>query len=206
MSKFINNLSSVLDNTTNILKNAITDKNTQNMAGGSLSDEEKSNTMKTTSTIETTPSNGNIISPNPNQPTNTQIANFEKSLNNAYLGCFRDDPNNQKMKYNLGNVNNQLECMNKGRNAGLKYVALQNGNECYGSMSSDFMTDAVERSYCDIPCSDQGTGNCGGTYFNQAYLVDNKTPQYEHFVNINDTNNCMYWIILILIVIFILIN
>ena len=110
----------------------------------------------------------------------SEMANFEKSLNSMYVGCFRDNPSNPKMKYNLGIVGNQLDCINKGKESGVNFVALQNGNECYGGVTNDFMKDSVPRSFCNMNCTDQNTGKCGGNYFNQAYNV-NKINTVENF-------------------------
>ena len=211
MSKFFNNITKVIDETTQTIKSVIDNNKLQNIHlsntqhnkiddlknefANELSSAKNSNPRIAASSAST------IAMTTTAKPSESEMANFEKSLNNAYLGCFRDDPSNQKMKFNLGNVSNQLECMNKGRDAGVKYVALQNGNECYGSTTNDFMTNAVERSFCDIPCTNQATGKCGGTYFNQAYMVDNQ-QSIDHFTSINGKNDTFYWIILIIILLF----
>jgi hypothetical protein len=39
---------------------------------------------------------------------------FQTKLESLYIGCLNDDPLNPIMDKNLGNVNNQLECINLG--------------------------------------------------------------------------------------------
>ena len=124
------------------------------------------------------------------------LSSFEESLNDQYIGCFRDNPTTPKLKYNLGTVKNQLECIHKGKESGLTYVALQNGTNCYGDMDNKFMSDPIERKFCDVSCSDQASGKCGGLYSNQGYLVNKKN--IEKFSGL-DNNNDFYTIIIIII-------
>ncbi len=212
MSNFIQKLKNVIKETSKEISNKQNNDNNANNTN-----------LNNLNNVNTLPTIQNIITENPlttsmpqltsttATPTVLPLSTFEQSLNNSYVGCFRDVPNKPKMKFNLGNVTNQLDCINKGKEAGVKYVALQNGNECYGSLNNEFMTDSVDKNFCNVLCSDQGTGNCGGTYFNQAYLVDgsklNQIENFENVKNINiDNNKCKVYFIVIIVLLLLIIN
>ncbi len=201
MSNFFGNLKTTISNASeNIARDLL--QTTPTVTPPTTSSTPLLTSSLTSSTPLLTPSSTPLITTPPTSP--PIIANFEKSLDNAYVGCFRDNPNNSKLSNNLGKVTNQLECITKGKKAGMNYIALKNGSECYGSLTRDFMENPVERSFCDVPCTDQGTGNCGGNHFTQAYLIDKK-QDLEHFTTMIHGDEKFYWIILFLIILFLLV-
>lgn len=116
---------------------------------------------------------------------------FEEKLNYLYMGCYNDNPIQPIMTTQLGNVHNQLECINSGQTAEYKYVALQSGNECLASNKLDFKNmDLVPRNNCNMVCDETTAGFCGGVFKNQIYatsLIDaagNQTKEsFKHLEN-----------------------
>jgi hypothetical protein len=97
---------------------------------------------------------------------------FEEKLNYLYMGCYNDNPTQPTMTTQLGNVHNQLECINAGQKGEYKYVALQTGNECLASNKLDFKNmDAVPRKNCNLVCDEATAGFCGGIFKNQVYAT-----------------------------------
>lgn len=97
---------------------------------------------------------------------------FEEKLNYLYMGCYNDNPIQPIITTQLGNVHNQLECINAGQKAEYKYVALQSGSECLASNKLDFKNmDLVPRKNCNIVCDETTAGFCGGVFKNQIYAT-----------------------------------
>lgn len=133
---------------------------------------------------------------------------FQEKLKPLYIGCFNDNPIQPSMEYNLGNVNNQLECINKGIEKKLKYVGLLEGNVCMGTSNDNFIKLGDTLKYnCNSPCNDANTGYCGGYFFNQVYKTSLQSPSIklsdsidktlEHFVSTDNelkeiNNNLSY--------------
>jgi len=97
---------------------------------------------------------------------------FEEKLNYLYMGCYNDNPVQPTIPTELGNVRNQLDCINAGQKANYKYVALQSGNECLASNNLNFKNmDALPRKNCNIVCDETSAGFCGGVLKNQIYAT-----------------------------------
>jgi hypothetical protein len=97
---------------------------------------------------------------------------FEEKLNHLYMGCYDDDPNKPIMTNNLGNIQNQLDCIKAGQETENKYIGLQSGNECLGSKNLNFQEmTKVPRTNCNSVCNEASAGFCGGILKNQIYAT-----------------------------------
>lgn len=99
----------------------------------------------------------------------TQLVPFEKQFESQYIGCYSDDPANPSMNTFLGKIKNISECIDMGKNKDFKYVGIRSGDECWASNNVP-TTQTVDRfKFCNVGCSEPGTGNCGGFFYNQVY-------------------------------------
>lgn len=99
-----------------------------------------------------------------------ELKPFEKQLNFLYMGCYNVNPVYPIVTQELGLVSNQKECIDLGKKQGLPYVALQEGNVCYGLNNSDLKKlTAVSRNQCNMVCDESSAGYCGGVLKNQIY-------------------------------------
>lgn len=97
---------------------------------------------------------------------------FEEKLNVVYMGCYDVNPVNPIITQELGTVHNQSDCINLGKSAEYKYVALQGGNMCLGTNSiDDIKSSAVPRNNCNMVCDESSAGYCGGVLKNQVYAT-----------------------------------
>jgi hypothetical protein len=103
---------------------------------------------------------------------NVNLTPFEESLNYLYMGCYNDSPTQPTIPTELGNVQNQLECIKAGQKSEFKYVALQSGNECLASNNLNFKNmEETHRKNCNIVCDESSAGFCGGVLKNQIYAT-----------------------------------
>ena len=103
---------------------------------------------------------------------NVSLKPFEEKLNYLYMGCYNDNPTQPIIPTQLKNVHNQLECINAGKKAEYKYVALQSGNECLASNNLDFKNmNSLPRKNCNMVCDETTAGFCGGVLKNQIYAT-----------------------------------
>lgn len=95
---------------------------------------------------------------------------FEEKLNVLYMGCYNVNPLKPGITQELGTVHNQRDCINLGKTKGYQYVALQDGNQCFGT--NDILSlqpNAVSRTNCNMVCDESSAGFCGGVFKNQVY-------------------------------------
>ena len=97
---------------------------------------------------------------------------FEEKLNFLYMGCYNVNPVKPAITQELGNVHNQKDCINLGKQQGYQYVALQGGNECLATNNIDLKElNSVPRSSCNMVCDESSAGFCGGVLKNQIYAT-----------------------------------
>jgi hypothetical protein len=97
---------------------------------------------------------------------------FEEKLNFLYMGCYNVNPVKPVITQELGNVHNQKDCINMGKNEGYQYIALQNGNECLAANNIDLRDlQSVPRTQCNMVCDESSAGFCGGVLKNQIYAT-----------------------------------
>lgn len=99
-----------------------------------------------------------------------ELFEYEKKIESGFKGCYLDNPTEPSMNTFLGYVSNSLECIEKGKEKGYKYIGIQQGNKCFASNEIP-KTEKVNRKECNILCDDPETGRCGGYYYNQVYDV-----------------------------------
>jgi hypothetical protein len=120
------------------------------------------------------------------KPENEQVklTPFEEKLNVVYMGCYNVNPVNPIITQELGTVHNQADCINMGKTAGYQYVALQDGNTCFGTNNiNNIQSSEVSRRNCNMVCDESSAGYCGGVLKNQVYAtsiigtINNENPQ-----------------------------
>lgn len=104
----------------------------------------------------------------PDEPSKLLVP-FEKQFESQYVGCYFDDPVNPSMDTLLGNIKNISECIEMGKNKDFRYVGIRSGNECWASNNIPNTHSDDRFKFCNVGCSDIGTGNCGGNFYNQVY-------------------------------------
>jgi len=112
-------------------------------------------------------------------PLEHKIYDFEKNLDNKFIGCFVDDPTNPSLTGYLGEVNDQEQCILRGKESNYQYVGIQQGNKCFGTNILPDNSKMVERNKCNVKCNDNSKGHCGGFYYNQIYSTTQDKKMYE---------------------------
>lgn len=120
-------------------------------------------------------------------PFKHNLNEYEKKLDNKFIGCYLDDPSNPLLTDYLGEVDNQEKCIIKGKDSNYQYVGIQQGNKCFGTNVLPDNLKKVERNKCNIKCNDKSKGNCGGNYYNQIY-----STKLNMLDNINGSNDSNY--------------
>ncbi len=170
-----------------------------------------------------------------NDPFEYKLTPDEIKLQNNFIGCYTDDPSNPTFKDYLGEVNNQEQCINMGKDKNYNYVGIQQGNKCFGANFVPEETQKVEITKCSTDCNDKSKGKCGGFYYSHIYSTTSKNGtdltkpsdmvekfknlnielfdissnlQEGHFVTENPLNpySLLLWLIVILIIIYIIIE
>jgi len=101
---------------------------------------------------------------------------------NRFLGCFADN-GNRDLPWFVGNMSRD-QCMNTANNQNMPFYGLQYGGQCFLGNSYGRYGFA---NNCNTPCWFNGNENCGGTWANQIYAV-NQTPQ-TIIVSSNNNSN-----------------
>lgn len=166
-------------------------------------------------------------------PLEHNLNDFEKSLDNQFIGCFVDDPTNPSLTGYLGEVDDQEQCILRGKEANYQYVGIQQGNKCFGANILPDNSKMADRHKCNVKCNDKSKGHCGGFYYNQIYSTTqnikmsepsniiekykninielfgiNDQLSQEHFVQENPINPyaLILWLAIIIITIFLIIE
>jgi hypothetical protein len=122
--------------------------------------------------------------------------------NRLYIGCYDVDPTKPQVMQEIGTVQNQLDCIKSAVEQGYKYMALQNGNQCFATNEFDFKnTKNVPQSNCNMVCDETDAGYCGGVLQKQLYasssVIANEAKRqqnkesFKHLENFINTNKEM---------------
>lgn len=128
--------------------------------------------------------------------------NSKNPTDHLYIGCYDVDPTKPQVMQELGTVQNQSQCIERGYTNGYKYMALYNGNQCLATNDFDFKnTKSVPQSNCNMVCDETSAGYCGGILQNQLYasssvMVNEAKRQqnkesFRHLENFINTNKEM---------------
>ncbi len=165
-------------------------------------------------------------------PFDFKLTSDELKLEGNFIGCYVDDPSNPGFKDYLGEVENQEQCITRGKEKNYNFVGIQQGNKCFGSNIIPEDMIKADRIRCSVSCTDSSKGKCGGYYYNQVYSTNNtnlskpsdivekfkimnlelfdisKNLQEGHFVTENPINpySLLLWLIVILILIYIIVE
>lgn len=90
---------------------------------------------------------------------------------NRFLGCFTDS-GSRDLPWYVGNMSRD-QCMNYANSQNMPFYGLQNGGQCFLGNSYGRYGFA---NNCNTQCWFNGNENCGGTWANQVYAV-NQTPE-----------------------------
>jgi hypothetical protein len=179
--------------------------------------------------VETEYNKSNILE---NDPFELKLTPTELKLQSNFIGCYIDNPSKPTFTDYLGEVDNQEQCINKGKEKNFNFVGIQQGNKCFGS---NFVPEDIKRAdrlKCSTDCNDKSKGKCGGFYYSNIFstkntelskpsdivekfkslnieLVDiSNNLKEEQFVTENPINpySLLLWLVVILIIIYIIIE
>lgn len=89
---------------------------------------------------------------------------------NTYVGCYRDSNTLRRLPFFLGDAPNIQTCQRSAVRNQSAYFGIQEGGQCWAGNDLSLAT-GLGSATCGMPCSADGTANCGGSLANAVYAV-----------------------------------
>jgi hypothetical protein len=126
-----------------------------------------------------------------NQESNSDNLN-EKYLDSKFVGYYLDLPSSPVLTDYLGEVDNPVKCILKGKESNYKYIGLQKKTQCFG-------TNVLPNNLKEIPRikTNKLDKKIDGFYYNQIYTTSNQEKLIkpdDMISKYKDINNELYQI------------